>query len=254
MAKVIVERPRYGSHMRGGPKMGRYRDQRRLGDALPRRESIKHPYGHTKSLNEHLGPLRRYLDSQVGQPWDRVFAEICKHIRCDSAVQSHVRDHVMQFVQVNTILINGVPCSGDTWGYGRPLTASWRWRGWYVCPLSGILKRVERRGAKSRYPRPEPEPTPAFRVDERHYCKVLDGRWWLVEVRRIEPPAGMGTSHLEKRRWEETHRGALREYGAVVEVVSRRPLSKREMFHLPVPIDLWKQRRWWTKPGKARRA
>ena len=50
--------------------------------------------GHTKWLNEHLGPLRRYLDSQVGRPWDKVFSEICAHIDRSSAVQDHVRDHV----------------------------------------------------------------------------------------------------------------------------------------------------------------
>jgi hypothetical protein len=249
--------------------MGRYRDTQRLGYALPHRESIKHPYGNTKSLNEHLGPLCRYLDSQVGQPWDRVFAEICKHIRLDSAVQSHVRDHVMQFVQVNTILINGVPCSGDTWGYGRPLAGSWRWRSWYVCPLSGILKRVEHRSRKrhraenaTRAASPSPGPV---RVDATHVCKVIRGRWCLVEVRSLpQPPvtsAGWKMTRptvrdvlLGRRACDLTPKETATEYGAAVYAVGWRPLSRKEMHNLPVPIDLWKQRRWWTAPGKGKRA
>ena len=56
-----------------------------------------------KSLNEHLGPLRRYLSSQVGRPWDKVYAEICAHISVDSAVQDHVRDHVFDYVTVDVL-------------------------------------------------------------------------------------------------------------------------------------------------------
>ena len=60
MAKVIVERPRYGSRMRGHGK-GYCRAQRRIDrDEAPKREGLKRSLsGMTKSLNEHLGPLRR---------------------------------------------------------------------------------------------------------------------------------------------------------------------------------------------------
>ncbi len=149
MAKVIVERPRFGSRTRGTPK-GYRRTLQRLGDeGLPHREGMKRRHqGNTKSLNEHLGPLRRYLDAQVGRPWDKVFSEICAHIDRASAVQDHVRDHVAGYVATHVILIDGIPCNGEGgWDYGRPLYQTF-WRRWYVCPRTRILRRVKAPGAR----------------------------------------------------------------------------------------------------------
>jgi hypothetical protein len=98
MAKVIVERPRKKGGAWRKPK-GYQRRLSRYGDDPPGREGIRGCWaGGRKMLNEHLGPLRRYLDKQVGRPWDRVFSEICRHIDRNSAVQDHVRDHVADYV------------------------------------------------------------------------------------------------------------------------------------------------------------
>ena len=114
MAKVIVERPRIGSSMRGKSKGYRRSLQRLDHEKLPSKEGIKRRHlGHRKWLNEHLGPLRRYLDSQVGRPWNKVFSEICAHINRSSAVQDHVRDHVADYVATNVIEVDGVPCWGE---------------------------------------------------------------------------------------------------------------------------------------------
>jgi hypothetical protein len=95
MAKVIVERPRVPGWEGSKPKGCQRKLHRLRDDGPPIREGMKARWrGGTKSLNEHLGPLRRYLNSQVGRPWDKVFSEICVHINRNSAVQDHVRDHV----------------------------------------------------------------------------------------------------------------------------------------------------------------
>lgn len=112
MAKVIVERPRYGSRL-GCRKGYRKQRQRMPLDEAPKREGIK-ARGRSKSLNEHLGPLRRYLLSNVGRPWDTVFAEICANLSRNSAVQDHVRDHVEGYVERHVVLIDGVPCRGKS--------------------------------------------------------------------------------------------------------------------------------------------
>ena len=93
-------------------------------------------------MNERLDPLGGYLDRQVGRPWDKVFAEICAHISRNSAVQYQVRDHVADSFTNDVIPIGGVPCSGagDRY-YGRPLEHL-RYRPWYVCPRTGLLRRV----------------------------------------------------------------------------------------------------------------
>src|SRR5438093_12336260 len=104
MAKVIVERPRVGSRARGKPKGLRRREQQVGLENLPRCEGIRRRIkSGMKSLNEHLGPLRRYLSSQVGRPWDEVYAEISGPISANSAVQDHVRDHVFDYVTVDVL-------------------------------------------------------------------------------------------------------------------------------------------------------
>jgi hypothetical protein len=259
MAKVIVERPRFGSRLRDKDRKGRRRNLQRLGLDGLKRERV----GTTqKSFNEHLGPLRRYLDDQVGRPWDEVNAEIRQHIRPDSMVQKHVLTHVDQYVETNVILIDGRPCHGTGRGYGLPLGAVGDWfirsTPWYVCPKSGVLKRVDGRNStkKARQARRKSASStpPAVRVDRTHFCKVIDGRWCLVEVRPLSttrlPDGSLSSWEIQRR--DQRVQEALREFGARVEQVSHRPLSKREMEQMPVPIDLWKQRRWWTKPGPAR--
>jgi len=83
MAKVIVERPRWG----GGMKFQRNAErkwQRVPLDERPRAEAIKERWRQSKvtlkQLNENLAPLRRFLRSRVGRPWDEVYSEICERI------------------------------------------------------------------------------------------------------------------------------------------------------------------------------
>jgi len=154
MAKVIVERPRKKAWAWNKPKGYRRRLCRYGEDGPPGREGIKACWqGRTKELNEHLGPLRRYLDKQVGRPWDKVFSEICAHINRNSAVQDHVRDHVAEYVTTHVILVDGVPCNGEgSWNYGKPLHQL-RYRPWCVCPRTGLLRRVKVAGRKRKHRR-----------------------------------------------------------------------------------------------------
>jgi hypothetical protein len=146
MDKVIVERPRLGGGMRR-PKGIRKRERLAMADLAPGREGYRRRWGSwSKILNEHLSPLRRYLQSQVGRPWNKVHSEICERLRLDSAVQSHVLDHLREYVETNARLMNGKLCKPT----GEPLTADGLHRIplFYVCPKSGLLKAVRRRSRK----------------------------------------------------------------------------------------------------------
>jgi len=242
MAKVIVERPRYGSRMRSRPTKGYNGKLWELGhDGLPRREGIRRPYGYDRKMfNEHLGPLRRYLLSNVGRPWDKVFSEICAHISRNSVVQDHVRDHVFDYVEINVIEIDGVPCSKEARVYGSPLNEfPWRRPLLYVCPRTGLLRRVKgrasRKGAKAERPA-EPRPV---RVDANHQCRWIDGGWHLVTVKPLPL-----VPHLSKERDVLLNRDvrhmtpddARATYGAAVYAVALRRLAKRELRQYPIPI------------------
>ncbi len=241
MAKVIVERPRLG----GGRRAKGYR--RRLArygeDGSPAREGIKAPWGNQrKSFNEHLGPLRRYLDSQVGRPWNLVFSEICERINRNSVVQDHVRDHIDQYVKTCVIEIDGVPCSGEGgYTYGRPLRDH-AWTHWYVCPRTGLLRKLP----NHRRPRcgvPEPTPPIEFvRVTETVQCRRIDGEWWLVDLRPL-PFEGQRVAGLDpilnRPVMQITACVARLAYGAPVYCASRRRLGRKELRQFPIPREKW---------------
>ena len=243
MAKVIVERPRIGSSMRGKSK-GYRRTLQRLGDeGLPSREGIKRCHrGQTKWLNEHLGPLRRYLDSQVGRPWNKVFSEICAHIDRSSAVQDHVRDHVAEYVATHVIEVNGVPCWGEGREYGRPL-GEWRLMQWFVCPRSGILKRTKVRKRSTKRP-PEPQDLPRFvRVSDSLQCRLIEGAWYLISLEPLPEGNDNRTAWdvmFDRPASKIDAEMARKNYGAEVFASAKRRLARRELVQFPIPIELWR--------------
>jgi hypothetical protein len=132
MAQVIVERPRIKPY---NNRKGR----RRALDDLPKHEGMRRGHaerGDTKRLNENLAPLRRYLEGQVGRPWDKVYAEIAAHLRVDSTVQQHVRGHLRDFVAVT-------PRRNLSSWHASIRGGLW-WQRLYVDPVTGLLCRTDR--------------------------------------------------------------------------------------------------------------
>jgi hypothetical protein len=245
MAKVIVERPRLGSRVRG--KGVRRREQKLGVDNLPRREGIKRRWnGGSKHFNEHLGPLRRYLRSQVGRPWSKVFSEICAHINRNSVVQDHVRDHVEDYVERNVILIDGVPCHGGAWAYGKPLADGYFRRAlFYVCPRTGLLREVKISCTKARRRREADRRHklvgPFVRIDANTGTCRVNGQWRRVTYRPFpKDPLSLPTTTLDVLAQHWLTRGqAVQRYGTAVYVTSLGgPLSKAELKQLPAPLDV----------------
>jgi hypothetical protein len=242
MAKVIVERPRRRGYAWNKPKGYQRRLRRLRDDGPPLREGIKTRWqGHTKDFNEHLGPLRRYLNSQVGRPWDKVFSEICAHISRNSAVQDHVRDHVAEYVTTHVILVDGVPCSGEGGlQYGTPLHQL-PWKPWYVCPHSGLLKRIRFSGRRRGRTRMEKQPA-YVPLSETLQCRLIAGAWHLVILKplplvRIGRPERDVVLNKPISILDET---TVRQfYGAVVYATGKRRLTRRELRQYPIPVDAW---------------
>jgi len=85
MHKVICEEPRHGG---GREKSGRRAQL--ADDLLPTAEGMRRPHRDRKWFGEHLSPLRRWLRSQVGRPWNLVYGEACAVIKPDSVVRNHI--------------------------------------------------------------------------------------------------------------------------------------------------------------------
>lgn len=143
MFEVIIERPRRG----GGWLKGKRRGERtaRAFDRAAAKAGM-HVLGGSKSLNENLAPLMRFLRRREGKPWDKVRSEICAVISMASAVQKHVLDHVRQLVEENPVMIDGRPHDPAARG-GTYVPLRWheRWPRFYVCPKTGLLREARPR-------------------------------------------------------------------------------------------------------------
>ncbi len=180
MAQVIVERPRIKPF---NSRKGR----RQALDDLPAHEGMRRAQalrGDRKQLNENLAPLRRYLESQVGRPWNKVYAEIAARLRIDSTVQQHVRDHLRDFVAVTPRRnISGWWTSIDG--------GLWR-QSLYVHPVTGLLCRTDKlpeERARRRAQRNKAA-TPIERVplNEDRELRLINGLWYEVRLAPLPEP------------------------------------------------------------------
>jgi hypothetical protein len=135
-----------------------------------------------KWLNENLAPLRRFLRSQVGRPWDLVRSDIAAHVRRTSAVQAHIFEHLEDYVQTDVTIVDGVPYA-RRWGRFEPLTRSRGRTLLWVCPRSGLLREA-----------PPPAKTPKrfgrrLRASAGVELREIDGVFRHVELRPFRDAA-----------------------------------------------------------------
>lgn len=180
MSRVIVERPRTGGNY---GRKGRAMALENLPTKLGMRR-FHAEIGPRKYLNENLAPLRRYLERQVGRPWNKVFSEIATHVRVDSTVQQHVRQHLDDFVAIN-------PRRDVVDRYSRYHDRPWR-QPLYVDPADGLLKRTDRlldvrlaRRQKKEMPAP---PVTLLRLSDDRELRQIDGLWYEVSLHPLPEP------------------------------------------------------------------
>jgi hypothetical protein len=250
MAKVLVERPRKRCRfVRGLCGKGyntRVRKALESDDGGPRYEPSMRRYNHSpdKYFNEHLGPLRRFLDANVGRPWAKVYSEICRHVDRGNVVQKHILTHLFEYVVVDPEVIDGEVYRRphERWGFReRPLRGP---NCWYVCPKSGLLKRAKAERRKRRRgwcePPPQPEQLIGWVDGERCVCRFASGGWLLVRVVRWVPAAEqLGPKRVAPRdvllKDDDLNR-VWRFYGRRVYAVEVRPLRADELNALPVTL------------------
>jgi hypothetical protein len=227
-AKAGAERPR---RSKGRKRRGSWEEQ-------PRREGMRRCEG-AKALGERPGPLRRFLLARAGRPWDKIFSEICTRLSRHPGGSARLRDRIERIVAMHVVLIDGVPCQGDGFGYGEPLRSGRGWRPLYVCPKSGLLRRVKEPKQPQRPVETAALPEP-IKVSATQQCHFLDGAWHLVTVAPL--PQGPRRADcrkvdvvLNRRACEIPAEDAAKVYGAAVYATSKRRLAKRELRRWPIP-------------------
>ena len=227
MYELIIERPRWGSRM-GHPRRARRVDAKvtaaRDPDKLVSKLGMQRGAWNarmSKSLNENLAPLRRYLESQVNRPWDKVWSEISKNLESGNAVQQHVRDHVEDFVAYKTFIRDGAiyltgrrggPCRLGDGGYllyvdprTGILRKNRRYKSWQHLRREGAAQEARERALRMREVAPDTQ-----------LHKFEDRGWWevkLADIPRVRVPTTIG------------YHGYCHTYAAVTDAVLSASLS-----------------------------
>jgi hypothetical protein len=183
MYKVIVERPR------NWKSRGADADRRRHDFDGPRHLGMRAGYGRP-ALNENLNPLRRYLHSQVGRPWDKVYSEIANTIDRRNTVQQHVYQHLDNFVAVKVVRKAGRLVDLDAYSGVDEVSQQL-----YVDPRTGLLRinksyRTWSQRSRARAREYEAKVHARCRiVDEATRLHLIDGEWYEVRYAPLPPMA-----------------------------------------------------------------
>jgi hypothetical protein len=190
MSKVLVERPRerWGNWIGGGREIG-FR-QRLAGEDVPVKVGMKYGHVRRKWLNENLAPLKRFLQSSVGRPWDKVYAEISATMDRRSTVQEHIFQHLFGDVLIN---VRAVPSANGKFTVfeAQPQGRNWvpvqeTWSAFFVDPRNGILRETNARTHRKRsreYERLEAQEAEASRcrvINDMEELRQIDGDWYRV--------------------------------------------------------------------------
>jgi hypothetical protein len=218
-AKVLVERPRHGHHRSFGEQRHRkdFKDNELY---FGGRESMKKRYDSwtdRKSFNEHLNPLKGWLRSVVGKPWDKSYSELREKFDARSTINNHILEHLWDYVETHAFVEDGKVMCQVTNIYGaasRTIPIKQCYSDYYVCPKDGTLKIVNKapkravRNAREIAAR-EAEAKIFRVVNEHQHLHFIDGVWFVFEVKNLplatieyRRPAHYGTTpQLFKRGW-----------------------------------------------------
>jgi hypothetical protein len=240
MDKVLVERPRLrrGDWLGGGKEVGfRQRLVAIADESAPTKVSIKAGHRRLKWLNENLAPLKRFLRSNVGRPWEKVYSEICAGIDRRNVVQAHIFEHLFGFVDRE---VRAVPSKNGKYTVFQVLNWQQEWvpieeRGAYffVDPRTGILREnigrvTSSAWTKERQAKLAHEAMFAVReISQTEELHPIDGYWYRVLFRAVDKSDSV-------RRWDvlcgkECHRNSSRY------AYSKQRLSSREVKALNLP-------------------
>jgi hypothetical protein len=228
MHKVVIERPRWNP---GRDKHGR---RANLPDELlPKFEGIKRPHSRRKGLTDLLGPLKRWLNSQVGRPWNDVYSEACAVIKPDSIIRAHVKTHLLEFVQRHTFMHHGEVCVLDTSYRGLgiiPLTElSYRRNRFFVHPDSGLLCAIPHKSHKDLRAKRRAVRAETFRwLDCNFALKQINGIWFECQF-RVVSSEGPFRAYDHALGQNVGRGGLLRRNGRYLHCIAKHQLSRRQL-------------------------
>lgn len=157
-------------------------------ETLATRQSLRSSVPHFASAQvDRLGPVLRWMRTQVGQQWNRVYAQLRERFDLRSTKHNHVLDRVLARVERDAFVTDDGEIRAQGY-YGSYLVD-----GLYVHPKTGTLCYADHsEGAALR--RKEAKRRQADELASRRVIvsptlqlHKLDGLWFWVELAKVTP-------------------------------------------------------------------
>ena len=143
------------------------------------KESMRRHIGYGKDFHGRLAPLRRWLESQVGRPWNDIYSEACRTVDKRSIAGWHFIDYLLNMVYIKTETINGKVHSWDGYGLDREIFPN----DLYV-DADCILRKYK--ANQPRYSRSKKAYNPNVRkVNDFLSYKRINGAWFELSYRKF---------------------------------------------------------------------
>ena len=176
MKKVIISRPRKSgiSHpVRKKININDLNEDGDIDDCYPRKISAKKdtvgPKGWEKNQTDLLGPMRRYLQKQVGRNWNEIWSEICEDNQ--DFMGDHLKGHIQREVVTNCYFDeNGRIINKENQKEVGYYSSSL----FFVHPETGLLEQATYKPYKRHYPELN-----IYKIDDQEYHKHED-IWYRV--------------------------------------------------------------------------
>jgi len=235
MHKVVVERERHGS-WKPGRKWGQrlvfvpnsdYEDQPMFASSARGRQYS----GDSKHFSDVLGPLRGFVRSNIGRPWDKVFSELRQGLDVRKVTGLHIFDHVKWMVETDCWI------GADRKIYAKP--KEYEVTGFYVHPRTGLLcfatQQSRRERKKLKLMKQEIN---EIRLEDQHSFRLIDGQWYFVDYEIVE----VARYQKLQSTWDVIHRRKFQlTWGCHRIAVKKRQCNRDEVREIRERIERWEK-------------
>ena len=196
MNKLITECYRINSEGRYSYKYHRNKTKKTPLEERLEKEPIKWAsrYWIQKEFGENLAPLKRYIEKQIGRPWDKVRSEMNENLSINSTIDMHVWQHVEDYIEEKTICDKKGKVffypeyfhySIDDTAFEGAIPLKHSWSIVYVCPKNGCLKK-NKDYKNALWKRPEFPKLNRVIVDTAHQLHQIFGVWYEITLKECD--------------------------------------------------------------------
>ncbi len=187
MREDMTSQVRIRSMEATGPRKLLTRGYLRDFESIPVHQSMRGSVPHYSYAGAtRLKPLKRWLEQQVGRPWNSVYAELRARFDHRNQVQAQVLQSLGYQVERDVFFDGDQPRVQGRYG-------SWAVNGLYVHPTNGLLLKAqsESKAAQNKRLKTSRQKELASRridVSDTLQLHCLDGNWYWVELDAVTAP------------------------------------------------------------------